>query len=267
MLRTLALLLLATAAQAAPHYTRVLLPVYFEQSIPGAFGSVWESRFAVHNGSRISYVVDSCSPVGPVGDLGCLPFLSADEDIRPNETQIALPARYPKPANGVAGAVVYLYADVVAGPEDPNGLSFQLRIRDVSRSSTSAGTEMPVIRESAFRTATLRLLDVPTDARFRSVVRLFEMNLDQADFNIRIIDQATNTLLSERRVMTATPPQGPLRFHPGFVQIADPTGSVGTAPPAYVRVEIEPLTAGSAFWAYISMTNNDSQQVTLVTPQ
>ncbi|MDQ6800867.1 MAG: hypothetical protein M3041_08525, partial [Acidobacteriota bacterium] len=112
-----------------------------------------------------------------------------------------------------------------------------------------------------------RLLDVPTDARFRSVVRLFEMNLDHAEFTVRVIDPATNTLLSEQRVTTSTPPQGPLRFHPGLAQIPDPIAPLGTAKPESVRLEIEPLTGGSAFWAYVSITNNDSQQVTLVTPQ
>ena len=92
------------------------------------------------------------------------------------------------------------------------------------------------------------------------------MNLDQAEFNVRIIDQATNTHLSERLVTTSLSPQGSLRFRPGFVQIADPIASLGTAQPANVRFEIEPLTAGSAFWPYVSITNNDSQQVTLVTP-
>ncbi|MDQ6803035.1 MAG: hypothetical protein M3041_19710 [Acidobacteriota bacterium] len=267
MRNPLAILLLAAAAQLPRPYTRVLLPLYLEQSVPGAFGSLWVSRFAVHNGGQISYLIDTCSPVSPdIFDPGCLAFLDADEEVRSNETQAALPRRYPKPENGAAGAVMYLHPRAADTP-DPNSLSFELRITDVSRSSTSAGTEVPVVRESGFRTATLRLLDVPTDARFRSVVRLFEMNLARAEFTVRIIDPATNTLLSERRVTTSTPPQGPLRFHPGFVQIADPTASLGTAQPANVRVEIEPLTAGSAFWAYVSITNNDSQQVTLVTPQ
>ena len=162
MRNPLAILLLAAAAQVNPQYTRVLLPLYLEQSVPGAFGSLWESRFAVHNGSQTSYLIDTCSPVGPgIRDPGCLLILNPDEEVRPNETQAALPKRYPKPANGAAGAVMYLHPDVAAGPGDPNGLSFELRITDVSRSATNAGTEVPVVRESAFRTATLRLLDVP----------------------------------------------------------------------------------------------------------
>ena len=37
--------------------------------------------------------------------------------------------------------------------------------------------------------------------------------------------------------------------------------------PNAVRVEITPLTAGSRYWPFVSITNNDTQMVTLVTPQ
>ena len=34
-----------------------------------------------------------------------------------------------------------------------------------------------------------------------------------------------------------------------------------------VRVQIQPLNSGIAFWSYVSVTNNESQQITLVTPR
>lgn len=91
------------------------------------------------------------------------------------------------------------------------------------------------------------------------------MNLDQAAFTVRIFDQSTNAVLSERQVTTSTPPQTGHRFQPGFFEIQDlvPAG----AQPASLRIEIDPQTSGSAFWGYVAITNNDSQQVTLVTPQ
>lgn len=217
----------------------------------------------MHNGSAREFIVETCSPPG------CLLVLIGDEQLLPNETQTALPGRYPKPENGAGGAVVYLGPfPQDASPDDAKALSFQLKIMDLSRGVTNAGTEVPVVRESAFRTSTLRLLQVPVDPRFRLLLRLFEMNLDQAEFAVRVFDQATNALLSEHRITTSTPPQGDLRFRPGFAQIADLTSSSGTASQStHLRVEIEPLTAGTAFWAYISITNNESQHVTLVTPQ
>lgn len=252
------------AASGAPPFVRVLLPLYLEHPLPGAYGALWQSDFAIHNGSGRSYIIESCSPVD--GSV-CILNLLADEELLPNETQTALPVRYPKPENGAEGAVVYLLPEG-APPGGADGLSFQIRVRDSSRSATSAGTEVPVVRENAFRTATLHLLDVPIDRRFRVLLRLFEMNLDRAEFAVRVFDQATNVLLSEMQVTTSTPPQGTLRFRPGYVQIAQLTPSLGIdSEPMQLRVEVAPLTAGSAFWSYVSVTNNESQQVTLVTPQ
>ncbi len=271
LLLVLLLLLLTVMSiaqlSAAPVYTRVLLPLYSENTVPGTYGSLWKTRVAVHNDTHGIFLIDLCSPVGPTASPGCLLILNPDEELLTNETQLALPARYPKPANAAAGTVMYAHGDSGVPPEDPNGLSFELRVADISRSATTAGTEVPVVRESAFRTSTLRLLDVPVDARFRSAFRLFEMNLDQADFVVRVFDQDTNQLISERPVATSTPPQGSLRFQPGFVQITDLIPSSADTTSSYVRVEVEPRTAGSAFWAYVSITNNDSQQLTLITPQ
>lgn len=41
---------------------------------------------------------------------------------------------------------------------------------------------------------------------------------------------------------------------------------VGTELPPMLSIEIEPRTAGSEFWAFVSITNNETQHLTLVTP-
>jgi hypothetical protein len=145
-------------------------------------------------------------------------------------------------------------------------LAFNLRIVDVSRSATAAGTEIPVVRESQFGTSTIELLNVPVNSRFRLALRMFEMNLAQATFNVRIFDQATNALLSQRSVTTTTGGALPRGLTPAFAEVDDiATGAAEQT--TLLRVEIEPLVSGSASWAYVSITNNDSQQITLVTPQ
>ena len=110
----------------------------------------------------------------------------------------------------------------------------------------------------------MHLLNIPNDPKFRVALRIFEMNFDRADFAVRAVDQTTNTVLAAARVTTTAPPQPGLRFSPGFTEIGDiaPAAAQGN-----IRIEVEPLTPGSASWAYVSITNNDSQQITLVTPQ
>jgi hypothetical protein len=251
----------AASVANAQTTNRVLLPLYLSQPVRGAYGSIWQSEFAVHNGTTREFIIDWCTAIGP--NEACQLDLWGDEALEPDETQTALPARYPAPANGVVGAVVYLF---VAGapPADLSGISFQLRIADVSRSATTAGTEVPVVRESEFHISTpIQLLNVPTDALFRLALRIFEMNLDHTDFGVQIFDQATNSLLTSTRVSTSTQPQGAERFTPGFVELDD--FAVPNGKP--VRIQIQPLNSGAAFWSYVSVTNNDSQQITLVTPQ
>jgi hypothetical protein len=256
----LAITLLAThPATAVSGYVRVLLPIYIGQPVHGAYGSLWQSQFAIHNASldrRYTFAI--CSTNG-----GC-PDLTTDEELDPQQTKSALPPRFPVPANPVAGAVVWLLA---SGAPADNGddLAYDLRVVDLSRSAIAAGTEVPVIREKAFLTSNAHLLNVPTDTRFRLALRIFEMNLDRADFDVRVFDQSTNAVLSVRRVRTVTPVSAN-GYTPGFVEVDDLLSGV-SSPPAQVRVVIAPITTGIAFWSYVSVTNNDSQQITLVTPQ
>ncbi len=254
------LILTANRAAAQTAYIRVLVPVFTTQPAPGAYGSLWESQFAIHNGSsNRTYDIMVCPP----GE-GCLAIGAADQELLPGETQMGFPGRYyPLPVNAVAGAVLYLTSPAAGDPGD--NISFDLRIVDLSRSATAAGTEVPVVRDRDFYTSNIHLLNIPIDARFRLALRLFEMNLDRAQFAIRIFDQTTNGLLAAR-TMTTTLTGRPGGFTPAFAEIADLLSGV-EAPPSRIRVQIEPLTAGGSFWAYVSITNNESQQITLVTPQ
>jgi hypothetical protein len=54
----------------------------------------------------------------------------------------------------------------------------------------------------------------------------------------------------------------------GYAQL-DVTGllRIEKAWPGVARIEITPLTEGSRYWSFVSLTNNDTQIVTLVTPQ
>jgi len=249
----LALLFAAVTAHAQP-YSRVLVPIYLDQPIPGAYGSLWASEFAVHNRDAQEFILQWCSPY-PEG--ACILNLYPDEQIKPNETETRLPERYPKPHDGIPGAVLYV------SPRDIGPLDFQLRVADRSRSAQSAGTAIPIVREGEFRTSAANLLNVPVDPLFRLTFRIYEMNLDRADFTVRVFDQETAALLQTRTVTTTTTgPQGVLRFQPAYAQF----DQIVDGAPSRVRVEVEPLTHGVAFWTFASITNNDTQQITIVTP-
>jgi hypothetical protein len=266
MKKLLLLLLVAATSYAetrAPQYYRVLVPVISRQPVPGAFGSLWTTPFALHNPTSTTFYIDKCA--GRTG--GCLTYLDANAEIKPGETETSLPPIYIDVDQLLPARVLYI-TTLPNTPSDAAQLSFQLRSADISRSATNAGTEIPVVRENQFRTAKLNLLNVPVDPRFRLTLRLYEMNERAADFRVNVYDQetgakiGTTNLRLEMAELTGV-------HEPGYAQIGDLSTLAGSGAtlPAHLRIEIEPLTANSAFWGFVSITNNDTQHVTLVTPQ
>lgn len=254
------LLLVTTTATAQQYRARVLLPIYLEQPVNGAFGSRWVSEFAVRNNSSAgSVLIEPCS-LPPDG--ACLTVLNADENLNPGETQTALPGRYLDHHPGGPGKILYFPA--ISEPAgDPNELSFHLRISDTSRAGLNAGTTIPVIREHELLTATTRLVGVPVDTRFRTTLRIYELDRDESDFAIRVYDQKTGSLISEQRAhLAARDPELKPRFEPAYVEIGNlPLPSTGP-----VQIEVQPLTGGVKFWTFLSITNDETQHVTLVVP-
>lgn len=255
------LLLVAFSVSAQNYLGRVLLPIYLEEPVSGAFGSRWVSEFAVRNNSSVgSVLIEPCS-LPPDG--ACLAVLNADENLNPGETQTALPVRYLDHHPGGPGKILYFPA--ISEPAGrPNDLSFHLRIFDSSRAGLNAGTTLPVIREQELLTATTRLVGVPVDPRFRTTLRVYELDQLESDFAIRVYDQKTGALLSEQRVHLAVrSPELEPRFEPAYVEI----GNLPLPLSGPVQVEVQPLTGGVKFWTFLSITNDETQHVTLVTPE
>jgi hypothetical protein len=86
---------------------------------------------------------------------------------------------------------------------------------------------------------------------------------------VRIFDQATDVELANV-VVTLSPrsPDSGLPFVPGFAQLPSLTEQFPQLVAApLVRITVEPLTEDLRFWAFVSVTNSETQHVTLVTPQ
>lgn len=254
-------LLCALALSAAPAdttpakpFARVLVPIYLRAPVPGANGSSWTTNFSIRNEGTNQIVtgwcIDTCPPVA----------FDPDAFLEPGETQHKL-ANFILPAGAAAGPILHL--------ADDSHISFDLRVADVSRSNSNAGTEIPLIREKDFRIAKTQLLDVPVDPRYRLTFRLYSLYSGAADYAIRLYDETSPAPLASTTVHVVAPsPRFGLQLEPGYLQM-DPLSIVpaGTSLPDALRVEIEPLTANTAFWAFVSITNNDTQQLTIVSPQ
>jgi len=247
-------------------FETLLLPVV-NRPTPGGYGSLWESRFSMYNGNEVAL---DPNPVVP--------------DIFPFSSGCFFPTCDPiplVPAKSRYEALLF-QPDVGSPPgillyvkrEFAEKLAFSLRVQDVSRQALTWGTEIPVVRESELFTTTLQLFDVPTDDRFRQALRVYDPDAKVQSL-VRIdIYSSDNVLISTATLVLAEPPSANCGVPAGlacFPSTAEVLSLTDRFPEirghSLVRLAITPLSEGLRFWAFVSITNNESQHVTVVTPQ
>ena len=256
-------LILALAAPAfaaeEPALVRYMVPVTGSR-IAGANGSLWTTELTVHNSRGTQMFVH--------GDI-CGGVISSP----PCDDNVYIAPRTSKrvelvPASFSQGAFIYLPLDPSAGP-----VPMTLRSRDLSKTAESFGTEVPVVRDSDFAQFVV-ITDVPTDTRYRATLRIY--NSSEAP---RIVEMRVYTLTGTQPIETRSIELSgvnilvfnPTPFHPAYAQV-DPLSPLVRASGERVRIEIEdPIRhvvspPPPPIWALVSVTNNDTQQVTTITP-
>lgn len=233
----------------------ILVPVYALQ-MRGAYESIWSTEFVVHNGTNrpVEFFPAYAGFDGP--------FTVTLEPGR-SDTRIlqrVLSANHLGPR--VIPKLIFVQRDAA------ESMSFNLRVRNSKQLLTSWGTEIPVVRLSEFRKRSIRLLNVPLTAGFRTLLRIYSVDHDpSALFTVRGYDMRTNDLLFERTValeITAT------SFDPSFADFAEfhVNREIGEMPADLrARLEVEGNKSESRVWAFATITSNSSQIVSTVTPQ
>lgn len=145
--------------------------------------------------------------------------------------------------------------------EQSDDLVAQLRVFDVSREATNFGTEIPVVRERDFFAASesLILLGVPTDPRFRNTLRIYGTG---PTIGVQI-ELTGNSDYREVREIVGRGDMSKLR--PATASIFDLPVGVGD-----LRITITPHAGtppGEKYWAFVTVTNNETQHVTVISPQ
>lgn len=234
--RLTACLIVACLSTAAFADERLLLPVYVQTR--GAFGSLFVSELTAFNDTDQTQLVRGL--VIPCITSPCPPDTSGIS-IPPHHTFTGF---FP---TGEPGHLVTI--------ADGARVEFNLRVRDLSRREDSAGTEVPVVRESDFLSR-VNLLNVPAEANFRRLLRLYSGV--PIDARITIRSQGDDSVLSTATVHLAG---GGLET-PAYAEFRDFPASISP-----LRIEIEPIDPAGKLWAFVSVTNNSTQEITLVTPQ
>jgi hypothetical protein len=224
-------------------FERILFPVLFEAG--GARGSHWVSEAAIAN--RRPWYVETWNEVVP---YECI-TAPCGERISPSSSVAFDGAGYPY---GIA---------LVAPRAESEHLAFSLRVRDTSGEGYGYGTQVPVVRErDMIRNADLTLLDLPVDPQHRTKIRIYVFDSDDRDASVGIHQlpyrgsgPSEEQIVRLRRTCAgascaATPAYGELDLR---------AGEAGERVSVYITTG-----AGTLAWAFASVTNNETQQVTVV---
>src|SRR3954451_7071961 len=219
----------------------ILFPVSFQG--PGALGSQWVTENFLSSESPI-FFRDRLPCCGPIVSSSVQLLNNADP----------------------WGHVLY----ALRGTTD--SLHLASRVRDTSRQAQTAGTEVPVVRERDFRSR-LSFMNVPVDARYRLTLRLWSIGDDPFGNNSQFIAAVPVSLLSIPvpflPISMTKIPGTAMSF--ASIDVTSLLTRTSANPntlrvyPNGFRSDAVPL-AFPRIWGMLSITNNDTQQVTIVSP-
>lgn len=247
-------------------FETILLPHIPGDPLPGANGSMWRVEMFVRNDSPHSLKFDL-----PMFGYTLVSPPPPDWFIVPPQTTAEVatyslngPARMRLPAIAAASIV------------------FATRLWDESRATENFGTRIPTVRERDFRRGAITIPGVPMGTVFRNTVRVFSPDGERHQFRVRVLTHATLPAAA----WGPYPPHEPviaevLATYTVSAEANDPADKSGfpwsvpmaSIPIPYfpgntkVQVQIDVVDdERAAYWAYVSVTNNETQQVTLLTP-
>jgi hypothetical protein len=231
-------------------FRRLLLPV-FTEPIRGAFGSEFrtELRARLANGSRaeIHGLARQCPTL-------CVERPDAPFVLTFDSPSLESPNLAPA---GKPGQFIFI-------PRNEEGrVSMNLRGYDTSRSAENFGTEIPIVPEDEFFRGgdPVVLVGVPSDARFRNTLRIYSIG----DLNSPVLVEIDGPGISIDHVVQLT--AGETFLHPGYAQFSNFPISAGTLRVRITPIIPRPIEGGGSYWAFISVTNNETQHITTITPQ
>jgi hypothetical protein len=235
----------------------VLVPLVIPEPLPGAHGSLWTAELYVHNSrSEELQIIFGINEVGGPDMLRVGAGKTEQIDV--------IPSSYSR--NPFSSSNVFLY---FPNDEHREAASFSLRVRDLSRQLFTWGTEIPVVRFSEFRTGRLQLFPIPIADRFRQSIRIYlrrdwTMGTPPMTVMMRIYSIPSGELLVAEEVTTrmiaSSAPTA------DFAEVHDLGLQYPILADQLVRVEIDTVDPRQRIWAFATVTNNETQHVTVVTP-
>jgi hypothetical protein len=256
----------AHADAGLENFVQYLVPIT-SRNVPGAHGSLWTSELIVHNGWPEPVPLQSCAQ----------PIIGTPPPRWPCSVPGGASAQLKFGFDGSFGVGAFIYV--------PRPLArlveFQLLVRELSRENDGWGAEVPVVPLEAFRQPRtdgvvdrIRLLNVPVDSRYRPTLRIYSVDTESARAQLKVYAESDGRLLEARQVELSGGSMYDSRVDtPAYAQLDPFTDGVRAAGETRVRLEIEYLPPALVdapwfrpIWAFLSITNNVTQEVTVITP-
>jgi hypothetical protein len=237
----------ADKAPAAAFFEPVVFPALVTGA--GAFGSQWTTDVALRNDNDVPLPLPS-----PFFQVPCVPVC----DTRPPAHSSIIRSG----VNAPAGVVTYVPRQFAPR------VFFDVLARDLSRQSEALGTEIPVVREKDLYDRPFAILLVPTDAKYRSALRVFRTD-GGASVHLRIFSMngdnapATTPLVDSDLPLLAPSPSMAYSSAAIADLVARFPQLAGQGP---LRIEIDGRTATRVTGALVSVTNNETQHITVISP-
>jgi len=221
----------------------VLLPIAAD-SIIGARGSRWSAEIRVHNDADHDVPIDPeyCSFIGrpvPCGPITRIPA----------HATVAITGR---------ASAEDVFTRVFPPVQDVDSLHFSIHVRDVSKDANGPSTEIAAVRLRDMRPGRVVLPAVPTSDRYRSILRVYAGG---GFASVSVTDSATGAVLDHREMTGFLVTESDNFWLYGFSDLL-------AAPQvrAHERVDLVIETRADC-WALLTLTDNETQQVTTFTPQ
>ncbi|HEX7153208.1 MAG TPA: IPT/TIG domain-containing protein [Thermoanaerobaculia bacterium] len=236
---------------------RYLVPITTHEQ-PGLNGSLWTSELTLFTSgfSRAMLRGRFCDE----SSLAlCTSILDLERDV---STRVRLYS-----ATGGEGAFLYV-------PRAASGdIVRQLRARDIARDRDNFGSEIPVVDVNRDFGPNQRLLDVPVDPRYRALLRVYAQD-DRSDRIVVTVypPNGTEPIESYELGLAGRGAASDFPLNPGYVAVDPISDAVRASGHQRVRVEVEATFLWDPppsfhIWAFISLTNNETNQFTVITPQ
>jgi hypothetical protein len=230
---------------------RILVPV--AASGPGPNAARFETEILITNAG------DETVPVsGDATDERSLQSPPPPRFVEPQTTYTLTDLLFDAAAH--TGAFIYVPARLA------RDVITKVRVHDTSRDAAAYGVEIPVVSDLDYA-ATVRLAGIPTDARFRSTLRVYAY--DARNFGpvtLRVRDNADGTLLATVPV-ALNASKGEENLFPAAAQLSLDSIIAPLRGHPRLRIDIADSDAIRPIWGFVSITNNQTQEITLVTPQ